>query len=138
VPYHYVQDPENPSCWAVSHERSDYTFTFHGSEEAVERTVSRMELDDEQARRACLSADPLDLCWVRWHRTRLSDGTLFYFRVVGGVVGRHLRFLWGPQPFRYACTWIQGMGINAVPWRCVVCGSEIGWEFAPPGAGDRT
>jgi hypothetical protein len=108
-------------------ERYDGTLllTLSGSEEAARNYVDELERQAERAREASESGDSSILCRSGWHQKWLSDGVSAYFRSMGGRIGDQVAFRVGAMPVDAECRTVRGIGPQATPWRCSVCGEEL-------------
>jgi hypothetical protein len=85
---------------------------------------------ENEALAALGSDDPTALCLLGWHRRLPGDGVSFderqvFFRFRAGKIGGELRWAVGAEPVEFTATTITGIGPQAQPWICAICGSAV-------------
>lgn len=121
-PYSWRRIPGSDH-FTVWRDGSPRRVTYTGYEPAALEASLRDEWEREEAVAAALAtSEPRALCGLGWHR--LADGSFFEWMGTGRV-GVRLNFWIGCEPVRWSATKIAGIGPQAVPWDCSVCGDRV-------------
>lgn len=123
-PYTWEQVRSNEPLYRISRDGIGLVTTCDNCD--AEAVCKRMWRDEKTAVAALSSDDPLALCRLGWHQKDLDDGAQVFFRFMGGKVGERLNFWIGREPIECTATKIAGLGKDAKPWPCTICGEEAG------------
>ena len=122
-PFTWEPDPEDSEASIVRRDGVEGTSRFVGR--GVEDYYRAMYREEKEAQAALASADPIALCRLGWHEHEPVNGRRVFFKYMSGRTGVRLNFWIGAEPAEWTASKIAGMGSNATPWRCSVCGSEV-------------
>ena len=104
-----------------------------GGQEWAEEQLRWYREQEQEAREALATRDPLDLCRIGWHRGSLPNPVArhigvpsMYFRFGAkiGEAGGTLVYRVAEEPFEFLARTVKCLGILD-PWHCAVCDSQI-------------
>lgn len=122
-PYTWEPDSDNSEASIVRREGIDRISRFIGR--GVKEHCRAMYRREKEAQAALASDDPTALCRLGWHEHEPISGRRVFFKYMSGRIGVRLNFWIGGEPAEWTATRIAGLGPDATPWRCSVCGSDV-------------
>jgi hypothetical protein len=122
-PYTWEPDPKESKVWIIRRDGVDRISRFVGR--GVEENCRGMYRREKEAQAALSSDDPSALCRLGWHEHEPIDGGRVFFKYMSGKVGVRLNYWIGGEPAEWTATKIAGLGSDATPWRCSVCGTDV-------------
>jgi hypothetical protein len=122
-PYTWEPDPEDSEASIVRRDGVDGTSRFIGR--GVEEHCRAMHRREKETQAALASDDPTALCRLGWHEHEPVNGRRVFFKYMSGRTGVRLNYWIGGEPAEWTATKIAGLGPDATPWRCSVCGSDV-------------
>jgi hypothetical protein len=122
-PYKWEPDPEHSEGWILHRDDVDRVSRFKGK--GVVEHCRTMYRKEKEVQAALGSEEPRALCNLGWHRLESVDADPVFFKFMSGRSGCRLNFWLGSEPVEWTATKIAGLGTDAVPWHCTVCGRVV-------------
>ena len=118
----YYWEEEQGSLYVIRRDDHDHASRTTSDPQSYCQDLYQQEKEGLAALHA---DDPLALCRMGWHQHEFDGSSRAFFRFMSGVVGQRLNYWIGSSPIRWDCARIAGIGPQATPWTCAVCGEQV-------------